>query len=253
MDPEYARIAAFKHGNKIIREQINLDKISRIAVEQLRVDSKIPTGDTKSSIDDDWLNSFEKEASQKSTVEMQMLFGKILAGEIRNPSSFSIKTLKLISQLDQRCAQLFRILCSLSVSMKAGNGVFDARVLSLDGNAAHNSLSKYGLTFDSLNLLQEYGLIISDYNSWMNYHLSIFDQNGIAKIPFNYQGLEFGLESADPEAIKHELKFHGVAFSISGKELLTIVDIVPNETYTLALDEFFRKKNFSMRRLNIKN
>ena len=110
-------------------------------------------------ISDDWLNAFETEAARMSSAQMQRLFGKILAGEIQRPSSFSIKTIKLMSQLDNQAAALFRQLCSLSVSIRIPNTqmIYDVRVASM-GNAALNSLQQYGLTFDSLNVLQEYAL-----------------------------------------------------------------------------------------------
>ena len=46
--------------------------------------------------------------------------------------------------------------------------MLDARVPSLGGNAAQNSLEAYGLGFGNLNVLNEHGLIIADYNSWFD-------------------------------------------------------------------------------------
>jgi hypothetical protein len=110
-------------------------------------------------------------------VTSESLFGKILAGEIRRPASYSIKTIKIMAQLDNRAAALFRLLCSLSISYRFGNIVHDARVVSM-GNAGSNSLAPYGLSFDSLNILHEYGLIISDYNSWMDYQSAVAHEAG---------------------------------------------------------------------------
>ena len=86
---------------------------------------------------------------------MKSLFGKVLAGEIRRPTSYSIKTIKLMAQLDNRAAVLFRLLCSLSISLRFSNSnILDARVVSM-GNASADSLQAYGLPFDELNILQE--------------------------------------------------------------------------------------------------
>ena len=46
---------------------------------------------------------------------MQILFGRILAGEIKQPGLYSIKTLKDLGELDQKVAQLFKRLCSCSL------------------------------------------------------------------------------------------------------------------------------------------
>src|SRR5690606_27257592 len=126
----------------------------------------IPASESQKEISDDWLNTFEKEASQKSTADMQLMFAKVLAGEIRRPETFSIKSVKLLGEMDAATAKLFVRLCSLSVALviksSPGEHIVDVRVASLSGNAAANSLQKYGLGFGQLNVLQEYGLIIPD-------------------------------------------------------------------------------------------
>ena len=106
---------------------------------------------------------------------MQLRFGRILAGEIRNPGSYSILTLKTLGELDQNIATLFKKLCSACVVLGIQNNehIIDARVPSLGGDAGSNALKKYGLGFDQLNILNEYDLIISDYNSWRDYNLCI--------------------------------------------------------------------------------
>lgn len=250
VDPEFARVAVKKYGQKIVREQVNLDRVSEIAAAQIQSESALPEGNKDADknippINGDWLNNFEKEASQKSTEEMQLLFGRILAGEIKNPSSFSIKTIKLIGQLDGQAANLFRTLCSLSVSLRVQDKILDARVLSLGESAASNSLQAFGLGFDQLNLLHEYGLIISDYNSYMNYNQSVANGN-IVGLPFKYQNSDWGLLPVTPRPAGQELRLHGVSLSRSGKELLKIVDIDPNSAYTAKIQDFFSIQNMRM-------
>jgi len=169
-NPEYARAAVKKFGQRVVREQVNLDQITYKAAESLTEtlshDPEQPANE--STLSDDWLNVFEKEAGQKSSHEMQTMFAKILAGEVRRPSTYSIKSVRLLGSLDQPAADLFRRFCSMCIMLRVQNEILDSRVPSLGTNAAANGLNKFGLNFDSLNLLQEYGLIISDYNSWMD-------------------------------------------------------------------------------------
>lgn len=180
VDPEYARIAVSKYGQKILREQVNLDKISAIAANELKKDkpnnsanqgtsepndgqsvdstNQESDGSEEQAINDDWLNNFETEARQKSTEDMQLRFGRILAGEIRQPGSYSIKAVKLLGELDQNTAALFKKLCSVCVvfgvfGIPNSGHIIDARVPSLGGNAGSNALSKYGLGLDQLNIL----------------------------------------------------------------------------------------------------
>lgn len=251
VEPEYAHSAVKKYGQKILREQINIDKTCEVAADQIKHDigtSKKELDESKetSSINDDWLNNFEKEASLKSTEEMQLLFGRILAGEIQQPNSFSIKTVKLLANLDNRVAELFQSFCSLCISVGFKDEIFDARVLSLDGNAGANCLKDYGLSFAQLNLLHEYGLIISDYNSYYDYNMCVADKDRKIQLYFKYQNQNKAFSLINDQIVAVQSRFHGVALSNSGRELLTIVDIEPNDQYTSKLQEYFKSQNLEM-------
>lgn len=241
-DPEYARAAARKFAHKIIRERVNVDQISEIAAGELKslpkaaatVESEI------SPISEDWLNAFENEAAQLSSEQMQLLFGKILAGEIRRPTSYSIKTVKLMAQLDNRSAALFKIVCSLAVSIRVPgiDVIIDARVIPL-GNPGMNSLQLYGLNFDALNILEEYGLIISEYNSHMDYRAAIV-REGKVGFPLTYQNRLWALLPKEtPPPMEQEFRVAGVGLTRSGKELLPVIEIDQNDKYSEALKAFF--------------
>ena len=251
VDPAYAHAAVKRYGQKIVRERINLDKVSEVAARQIQQEATSASAEQNTNtetapINDDWLNHFEEEASQKSSEEMQLLFGRILAGEIQRPSSFSIKTVKLLGELDSGAAKLFQHLCSLCVSLRFADFVLDARVASLGGNAASNALSKYGLSYDQLNILHEYGLIIPEYNSWHDYRFCIADENRRVAFGFTYQDQMWGLVSTSDRPKNIELRMHGVALSRSGKELMKIVDIEPVEQYTSALQEYLETQKLTM-------
>lgn len=253
MDPQFAEAAAVRYGQKIVRQQVNLNRISDIAATQLKASPNIDqsgsstTGNQpEASIDQDWLNHFESEASEKSTEEMQMLFGKILAGEIKRPQSFSIKTLRLISQLDSRVAAIFKTLCSLSVSLTLPNGqILDVRVCALGGNPSANALQAYGLSFDQLNILQEYGFVIAEYNSRMDYAMCIAHENRVT-LSFTFEGKQYGLVPKAERSPGQEFRISGVALTKAGRELFPIVEIEPNQEYANALREFFDKQGFSV-------
>jgi hypothetical protein len=247
-DPEYARVASAKYAEKILRERVNVDRISSFAAAELRAEPDAASTDKEPEappISDDWLNAFENEGAQMSSEQMQILFGKILAGEIRRPTTYSMRTLKLVGQLDNRAADLFTLLCSLAVSIQPSNSniLLDARVVSM-GNAASNSLAAYGLPFDALNILHEYGLIISDYNSWLDYGPVISPDGKVAgPLSMRHQKAQWTLV---PKGARPIINVHGVSFSRAGKELLPIVEIRSAEQYTAALKNFFDKQGMTM-------
>jgi hypothetical protein len=173
---------------------------------------------------------------------MKIVFGKILSGEITKPGTFSIRTVRLISQLDNQAAKLFQKLCSQSVSMYLGPSIiFDARIVSFSGNAASNSLTKYGLSFDNLNVLQEYGLIISDYNSYMNYAPCIVNEQMQISASLCFGETQYGLMPTDKEKYDKTVKLNGVAFTKAGKELLKIIPYQEVPNYRKDLEDYLSK------------
>lgn len=242
VDPEYARVAVRKFGQKIIKEQVNLDLVSKKAAEKLKSTSFSDDSRDVPEIDDDWLNQFEKEASQKSTEEMQEMFGRILAGEIQRPSSYSIRAVKILGELDKQTAKLFKKFCSCCVALQVPTDkkiIWDARVPSLGGNAASNALVEYGFNFGTLNVLQEYGLIISDYNSWFDYQSCIAMKDNTVLLGFRHQGKEWGFLPTEERQPGTVFKVSGVALTKAGKELFQIIDSEEVPAYTEALFEYF--------------
>lgn len=86
----------------------------KVAIDELN-DGK-PTIDAEAEIDDDWLNLYAKIAEDKSSEELQGLFGKILAGEIQRPGTFSLRTLQFLSTLAKTDAQAISNFCSCVIS-----------------------------------------------------------------------------------------------------------------------------------------
>ena len=230
---KYAQIAVKKHMEKIIGEQINLDKISAIAANELKADepdtsinqeanesNKEQSDDStnrgensseEKTIGDVWINIFETEARPQSTEDMQLLFGRILAGEIKQPGSYSIRSIRTLVELDQNTAALFKRLCSLCIVVENPDDryIFDARVASLGDDAAQNALSKYGLSFDQLNVLNEYGLIISDYNSWHSYNVYRGNEDNLKFLLFQHQRKYWNLLPLPEEVKNQQFKLRG--------------------------------------------
>ena len=232
------------------QEQKRLTNIGRVVGEAaLELEHKeVP----ETEPDHDWAARFFNEVQDVSSEEMQTLWAKVLAGEVERPRSTSIRTLGVLKDLDQTTAKLFEKLCSacIYVFLGPGQGMFDARVVSLGGNAADNKLEDFGLPFAALNRLNEHGLIISDYNSWRDFNPCVVCQyeegtNPVA-FPFHYQGQSWVLIPESPWNPKRKFKVHGVALSLAGQELSRIVVCEPVPKYTELLSTFFQKKKLRM-------
>jgi hypothetical protein len=240
---EYSKKASIKYADKVIKEQLNLDEITFNAVSELSSNKQLQNGKADSEdISEDWLNEFENLARLKSSEDMKLVFGKILAGEIVKPGTFSIKTIHLISQLDNQAAKLFQAFCSQAISLRVADNVFDARVVSISGTAQSNSLSEFGLSFGGLNILHEYGLITPDYNSYMGYSSCIANEQMQLKAALRFQNKDYGLVPSNSENFDKTLNLHGVALTKSGEELLDIIPLNKADDYKEKLIEFFKSK-----------
>ncbi len=202
--------------------------------------------------DHDWTARFFNEVQDVSSDEMRAIWAKILAGEVEKPGSTSARTLTILKNLDRNSARLFNTLCSVCVSLRPdGNVVLDARVPSMGGEPAQNSLQKYGLPFNSLNILNEYGLIISDYNSYSGYRMSIGITAGVPgqdtiRIPFTFQKRFWVLVPMQGFREGNEFRLSGVSLTQAGRELQRVVEAEPNQEFLQDLHQFFEKNNLLM-------
>ena len=254
VDPEFPQRASNTFAKKILREQFNLEKILGIAADILKRkeydDSTNQQSDNEpeKTIDDDWFNIFEKEGSQKSSEDMQRRFGRVLAGEIEKPGSYSIRAIKMLGELDRHTAALFKKLCSACVTLGVSDGgyLIDARVPSLGRDSGFNALSEYGLSFDRLNTLNEYGLIVPDYNSWFPYNSCIAKKNDFRLQVFQHQGRCWVLLPISEWDKNQNFTLSGVALSDAGRELFHIIDQNPMPQYTEDLIKFFAEQKLKM-------
>ena len=202
----------------------------------------------------DWTARFFNDIKDVSTGEIQLLYAKILAGEVERPGSTSIRTLSLLKDLDRTTATLFNILSSVRIASFTDNAeMLDARVLSLGGDASQNALQEFGLSFLNLNVLNEHGLIIADYNSWYDISTSISaygtDDNQekiVGRIPFLFQERYWVLRPTRQRKVGAEYRVNGVALTKAGQELTNVVDHQTVPRYIQKLEAFFSSHGMVM-------
>ncbi len=100
----------------ILRKEVNVAKAIIHAEDALSDDSQTPPD---RSPEEDWLYQWRDYASTVSEDELQQLWGRVLAGEIKAPGTFSVRLLNFLHNLDRDDARL--------IGQKT-NFVFDATV-----------------------------------------------------------------------------------------------------------------------------
>jgi hypothetical protein len=113
-DPETVERAAQVLIRKAYRKQVNRENVAAAALEDLSRQrneqsgvSEPPPSQTHPDVDEDWLNVFERYAEDASTERMQRLWGRVLAGEIRKPGRYSMRTLRFLSEFSQADGLIF--------------------------------------------------------------------------------------------------------------------------------------------------
>ena len=259
VDPEFPQRASNTFAKQILREQLNreqvLGKTADILKEKKYDNSTNEQFDNEpeTPISEDWFNNFEKEASQKSSEDMQRRFAKVLAGEIQNPGLYSIKTVKALGDMDQNISELFQKLCSMSVLLEDfdNNNIYDIRVLSLGQTRIANDLRKYGLSLADILMLIEYDLVTPNLDTVRDYGQCIFDEEKHVADPFQYQGQYWILEPSLGYVKRDDCPLTGIKFSYVGSQLFHIVEQIPTEQYTTALKDSFARYKLEMVQVSI--
>ena len=138
-------------GFESVKKQINIESVTGYAAENLPDDAEV----SPDPVDPDWISRFFNIAQDITSDQMQDLWGRILAGEVKKPGSYSLRTLALLRNLSREEAELFCRAAELNVQF--GKGAF---IVNPDN---YEFLSKvYGLDFNSFLNLKEAGILVTD-------------------------------------------------------------------------------------------
>ena len=102
-DPDLMDRALNSMLNRSYRTQVNKDAIAANAMREL-VDN--PPAPESAGPSESWLSRFERYAEDASSDDLRLMFGKLLAGEIRQPGAISPTTLHFASMLDENTAKI---------------------------------------------------------------------------------------------------------------------------------------------------
>ncbi len=226
---ELAARAYAQHATKILKEQVIVEDVLGIAIEQLSKSEA--TTEPQGVPNDDWLAALRSEAGQRSSEEMKLAFGKILAGEIESPGTYSLRTVRTLGMMDTDAAALFRKLCNMVFVIPNLSHI----AITASNNSQGNALKNFGISFFDLNILQENRLIIPDYNSWVEFTVLGETQGEIL-----CAGKGVRLFSSDGEGKQFKVKVHGVVLSGIGEELYKVVDLEANRQHFATVAKYLR-------------
>lgn len=210
---EFVKRAQNRLGYQELCKQANIEAVVSNAYYNL--ENEPPVSDAP--VDSDWLIRFFNSVEDISNEQMQYLWGKILAGEIKQPNTFSMRTLNLLRNLTQKEAELFKKI-SPYIFTCPGNDEksFTDYFLPTSSALIYDKLSEHDIPFPEILTLSEAGIINYTSTLSISMHLNpketdyIVGSQGRIKL---YNGKE------EPVNIIHG----AYVLTESGKELFPII------------------------------
>jgi len=199
-----------------LRRQQNIEKITNIAENQL------PEEVSTQKVDEDWIIQFFNIAQDVSSEELQMIWGKLLAGEVTKPGSFSLLTINLVKMISQDDAIKFKKLC---------NYVWGDRFI-LGYYLMHDYFTKEGLSWDIMNSFETLGLI--------NFKIG-WTRESNTTLTLQYFGDSYNITNL----ASYSNRLEGLGLSFAGRELFSICDRKPDYEYLLSMIDKYSDRKFT--------
>lgn len=191
-----------------LKKQQNLESITAIAAEQLKDE---PTVDN-TPVDETWLNRFMNTVEEVSEEELQNLWGRILAGEVKRPNSYSLRTLDVIKNLNRAEARIITKIATYSFNVANLTGILNDP----------KGLIDIGVNWmDEINILREIGILRQD--SLDKIKFSNVPNNQVLIIDSGDKVLKVVKSGGAPYP---DIPF--VPYTKIGTEILTLIDYEPN-------------------------
>lgn len=231
---EFAKRAEFRAKYQLLQEQKNIESVVGKAYQELLDAPEVPSDPA----DEDWTARFFNIVKEINSEEMQHIWSKILAGEVKNSGTFSLRTLDTIRNISQKEAEIFQkvsgcVLCSNTDGLIPQN-------LSL--------LEKQGVTYNDLILLSEAGLLNL---SSITYAL---DFKANTRFWLNYTAKKHLLRITGESDRVFRFSYGVYKLTSAGSELYSIIDVASSEEYMRAVardigNHFYNKADVAVHKI----
>ncbi len=208
------------------KKQMNLEKVIAVAAEELKNEQTV----TDEPLDEDWITRFFKNAADISDEEMQSLWGKILAGEIKQPKTYSLRTLELVKNLTKEEARVFEKVANFAVTIVTTNA-------SVVFTLLNNETDK--ITDTDIALLIEIGLIQANQQD-LNFRS--MPNNEEQKFISGKFLLIVKIKANTPE-----FKMRDYVFTKTGSELLKLINPESDFEYLAAIAKSIQNESVDVK------
>lgn len=208
------------------RQQSNLERVLLLAQELL------PDQVSREEVDPDWFERFCQLVQDISASPMQKLWARILAHEIAQPGRFSFKTLAILRQMSYRDAQALQKAASMASRLNGqqpeqiffGYSIEVSVWRWLQGkHKGLLNLSQHQLTYPDILGLVDLGILHQ-----AEIETGAFHRHQDVLLLTTQQALQ-------GRVLQAGLVLHYYKFTLSGSELLSLLNLQPDMQYWNAL------------------
>jgi hypothetical protein len=185
--PYVVQVAEQNSKAEAVRQEVSIAKAVLFAERELQADPAEPSPEAPQ---DDWLLRWRESAAGVSSEELQQLWGKVLAGEVKSPGRFSLRALEFLRNLSQAEALAIE---RISPFVFAGI-VYRGDDPMLEGE---------GVKFEDLLAMQELGVLA-----------------GVDAL-----GLQISWNSDRPDSFQKALTSHGAVLWVTAAEPTKVISL----------------------------
>ena len=207
-----------------MKKQEKIEKVIKIAEKELLEIEDIEDVDVEADVDEDWLIRFFNSVQDIGNERMQALWGKVLAGEIRKPGTYSLRCIDIMTKMTQEEAQVFEELSSFMIEYHGTWAILNDEEIN----------EKYAIDYRKILMLDECGII--DSNGMMSITLTV-QENSDFRLIYGMQLLRF------PAQKETRITVPIYKLTRIGQELLNILVPKMNQDYFGDIALFLSKRN----------
>lgn len=152
-------------------------------------------------VNSDWINRFFTIVEDVSDVEMSQLWARILAGEVKQPKSYSLRTLEILRNMTKDDADLF---VKATTYMLGCDSIINEKDVSL--------------SVEEQLILTDIGLVNNE-SLTVTYTIETADNPSFIQVD-NYYGI--GIYNPDRPTMRIGFKVRSL--TVAGKELIKLID-----------------------------
>lgn len=209
-----------------MQKEVNVAKSVLHAEDELRNDAApIP----ENNIDEDWLHRWREYAGSVSSEDLQMLWGRILAGELKSPGKNSYRLLDFIRNLTKDEASLIERMAPFVIK-------------DLIPRDMAEFLTKAGVSFKALLHLQYLGILSGVESVGLSMSFESLSSDQYTNL-LGCHGRGLLVEQQDP---KLKLNLSSYFLTSLGKQVIELGTFVPNDEYLMEFGRKLRRKNFDV-------